>query len=108
MVYWISNKEVQNFIKEHPDDYDDMVDIEVENISQNPLIRIIFQDHPDDIEHISRYCYLSTFRESAKARWMEFSGKLREYQLNELKKALEYYERKVQQTKEEIAQYEND
>ena len=64
---WIGYEEVQDFIKEYPDEYEDMIHIQVANISDVPTIRIYFEDHPDSIEYIERYANLSTFRHAAKA-----------------------------------------
>lgn len=71
---WISNKEVQNFIKAYPEDYEDMFRLTVRYASSTPLIMISFVDHPDDIEYIERYTVLSTFRDTTKARWMEWKS----------------------------------
>ena len=102
LFYWIANKEVQDFIKEYPEDYDDRVYLQVSNISSSPSFIIKFDDHPDDIKSIERFGVLATFRDSVKARWLEWNGKVRELQIKEKEHALEYYKKKVIETEKEI------
>ena len=102
LFYWISNKEVQNFIKEYPDDYEDMFYIIVINVNPSPTIRIYFEDHPDGVKYIERYAVLSTFKDSAKARWMEWNGKVKDKQIAEKEEQLEYYKEQLERTKEEL------
>lgn len=99
---WISNKEVQNFIKAYPDDYENRFYITVLYVSSSPLIKISFDDHPDDIEYIERYTVLSTFRDTTKVRWMEWNGKVKELQISEKEEELKYYKKKVYETEKEI------
>lgn len=102
LFYWIANKEVQDFIKEYPEDYDDRVHLQVSNISSSPSFVIKFDDHPNDIESIERYAILFTFRDTTKARWMEWNGKVKELQIKEKEKELAYYKEKVISTEKEI------
>ena len=99
---WILNKEVQNFIKEYPEDYEDMFHISVSSVGMSPLIKISFDEHPDDVTSIERYTVLSTFRNTTKARWMEWNGKVKEMQVSEKEKELNYYKKKVDETEKEI------
>ncbi len=102
LFYWITNKEVQDFIKEYPEDYDDMVHLQVSNISSSPSFIIKFDTHPDDIESIERYAVLYTFRDSVKAKWLEWNGKVKELQIKEKEQELAYYKKKVSDTEKEI------
>lgn len=102
LFYWITNKEVQDFIKEYPEDYDDRVHLQVSNISSSPSFVIEFDDHPDDIESIERYAKLYTFRDTVKATWLEWNGKVKECQIKEKEKELAYYKKKVVDTEKEI------
>ena len=99
---WISNKEIQNFIKAYPEDYENMFHLTVRYASSTPLIKISFVDHPDDIEYIERYTVLSTFRDTTKAQWMTWNGKLKEMQISEKEKTLDYYKKKVDEIEKEI------
>lgn len=99
---WISNKEVQNFITAYPDDYENRFHITVLYVSSSPLIKISFDDHPDDISYIERYTVLSTFRDTTKARWMKWNGKVKELQISEKEEELKYYKKKVNETEKEI------
>ena len=102
LFYWISDKAVQNFIKEYPDDYEDMFHIIVVNVSASPTIRIYFEDHPDDVKYIERYAVLSTFKDSAKARWSEWNGKVKEMRIAEKEEELEYYKEQLEKTEKEL------
>ena len=101
---WISNKEVQDFIKAYPEDYEDMYHLSVSSISLgvSPLIKISFDEHPDDIPYIERYATLPTFRISAYAGWRDWNGKMKELQISEKEKELNYYKKKVSETEKEL------
>lgn len=107
LFYWITNKEVQDFIEEYPDDYDDRVHLHVRGISLSPSFVIEFDDHPYDVERIERYGNLATFRDTVKARWLEWNGKLKELQISEKEKELTYYKKKVIETEKEINELKN-
>ena len=102
LFYWIANKEVQNFIKEYPEDYDNRVHLQVSNISSSPLFVIKFDEHPNDVRSIERYGILYTFRDTVKAKWLEWNGKVKERQIEEKEKELAYYKEKVVKTEKEI------
>lgn len=102
LFYWIANKEVQDFIKEYPEDYEDRVHLQVSNISSSPSFVIKFDEHPDDIGSIERYAVLYTFRDIVKAKWLEWNGKVKELQIRDEEKKLAYYKEKVVETEKEI------
>lgn len=102
LFYWISDKAVQNFIKEYPDDYEDRFYIIVINVSDSPIIRIYFEDHPDEVEYVERYAILSTFKDFTKARWLEWNGKVKEIQIAEKEKEIEYFKKKLEETEKEL------
>ena len=107
LFYWISNKEVQDFIKEYPEDYDDRVHLQVKNISSLSSFIIKFDDHPNDIRSIERYGCLYTFRDVVKAKWLEWNGKIKELQINEKEKELTYHKEKITKIKKEIEELKN-
>lgn len=100
IMYWIGNEEVQRFVEEYPDNYEDMFDIQVLSVSQSPSVRITFHDHPDGVTNIVRFCNLPTFRDSANASWLKCNGKIKEMRIKELREELEYFKRKVTETEE--------
>lgn len=103
LFYWIANKEVQDFIKEYPEDYEDRVHLSIYSLSPKaPQVIINFDDHPNDVEYIQRFVVISTFRDSVKARWMEWNGKIKDMQIEEKEKELAYYKKKVIKTEKEI------
>ncbi len=99
---WIGHKEVQDFINEYPDDYEDMIHIHVTNVGDVPTIKICFERHPDEIEYINRYAILSTFRHETKARWLEWNGKVKEIQIAEKKREVEYYKEQLEKAEKEL------
>ena len=100
IMYWIGNEEVQRFIEEYPDDYEDMFDIQVLSVSTSTSVRITFHDHPDGVTNIVRYCVLPTFRDSVNASWLRWNGKVKELRIENLREELEYFKRKVAETEE--------
>lgn len=102
IFYWIENKEVQNFIQEYPDEYKDMFYIIVKDASIFPTIEICFEDHPDGVGYIERSVYLSTFRDTTKAKWLEWNGKVKEKQIAEKEEELEYFKEKLEKTEKEL------
>lgn len=99
---WISNKEVQDFIKAYPEDYEYMFHLSVSNIGISPLIKISFDEHPDNISYIERYTVLTTFTDVTKAKWKEWNGKVEELLISEKEKELNYYKNMVEKTEKEI------
>lgn len=104
---WIYDKEVQDFIKEYPNEYEDMIYINVIKAGIFPIIRIHFEDHPEGVKYIDRDTYLSSFKDSAKVRWMEWNGKLKDKQIAEKEEQLEYYRGQLERTKKELEELKN-
>jgi len=107
LFYWITNREVQDFIKEYPEDYESMIHLQISNISAAPSFVIKFDDHPNDIESIERFAHLYTFRDSVKARWLEWNGKVKELQIKEKEEELAYHKEKVDELEKEILELKN-
>ena len=107
LFYWITNSEVQDFIKEYPEDYEDRVHLQVSNIGSSPSFVIKFDEHPNDIGSIERYAVLYTFRDVVKARWLEWNGKVKELQIKEKEEELAYYKVKVGEIEKEILELKN-
>lgn len=101
---WIDDKNVQDFIKEYPDEYEDMIYLCVIHASSSPTIRIYFENHPDDVKYIERYTVLSTFKDSTKARWLKWNGRVIEMQIAEKEEELAYLKEK-QETLEKYIEY---
>lgn len=102
IFYWISNREVQDFIKEYPEDYEHMIYLRVIDVSASPTIRIYFEDHRDGVEYIERYAVLSTFRHEVKAKWLEWKGNVKERQIAEKEQEVEYFKRRLEETEKEF------
>ena len=107
LFYWISNKEVQDFIKEYPEDYEDRVHLQVGNIGSSSSFVIKFDDHPYDVGSIERYAILYTFRDIVKARWLSWNGKVKELQIKEKEEELAYHKERVGEIEKEILELKN-
>ena len=107
LFYWITNKEVQDFIKEYPEDYEDRVHLQVRNISSSPSFVIKFDDHPYDVGSIERYAILYTFRDIVKARWLSWNGKVKELQIKEKEEELAYHKEEVDKIEKELLELKN-
>lgn len=99
---WIDNKEIQEFLKEYPLDYEDMIYIRVINVSISPTIRIYFKDHPDEVEYIERSAFLPTFKDTTNARWLKWNGNMKELQIAEKEVELEYFKKRLEETEKEL------
>ena len=102
LFYWITNKEVQDFIKEYPEDYDNRVHLQVRITNTSPSFVIKFDDHPNDVTSIERRAFLHSFRDTVKAKWLEWNGEVIELQIRDKEKELAYYKKKVVETEKEI------
>ena len=105
IFYWITNTEVQDFIKEYPDDYEDRIDLCVNTVNGSSIsFSITFKDHPYayGVVKITRFGILPTFRETVKAKWMEWNGKIKEMKIEEKKEELAYHKRKVEEIEKEL------
>ena len=107
LFYWIANKEVQDFIKEYPEDYADRVHLQIQTISSTPSFIIKFDDHPNDIESIKRSAFLYTFRDIVKASWLVWNGKVKEIQIEEKEKEIAYHKQKVSELEKELLEIKN-
>ena len=60
-----------------------------------------------DVGSIERYGNLVTFRDSVKARWLEWNGKVKELQIKEKEEELAYHKVKVCEIEKEILELKN-
>ena len=102
IFYWIDEKEVQNFIETYPEDYEFMAHVHIKNISGSPLVHIDFDEHPDGIESIERYAPLYYFRETTKANWLKWNGKIKELQRLEIEKEIQFHKRRIAELESEL------
>lgn len=102
LFYWIKNKEVQDFVRKYPEDFENMIHMSIVSVDSHPQVRITFDEHPSNIDYIERYVVLETFRVSVKARWEEWNGNVKEMQIAKKTKELSYYKRKVSETENEL------
>lgn len=107
LFYWIANKDVQDFIKNYPNDYCDRVHLQIKNLSSSPYFEILFDDHPNGVGCIQRYAVLNTFRIVVKARWLEWNGEIKERQIEQKEKELAYFKEKVSEIEKEISELKN-
>ena len=102
LFYWIDCKEVQNFVEAYPEDYEFMAHVSIKNINASPLLRIVFDEHPDGIESIERYAPLYYFRETAKYKWSNWSGKIKELRRLNIEKEIQFHKRRIAELESEL------
>ena len=107
LFYWIANKEVQDFIKEYPEDFEDRISLSINTLDTSPSVTIHFDEHPNEVQYIKRYAGIPVFRESAKANWIWWGGNFREMQIKEKEKEVSYYKKKAAEIEEEITRLKN-
>jgi len=107
LFYWMANKEVQDFIREYPEDYADRVHLQVRSVCTTPSFTIVFDDHPNGVESINRTAALHTFRYIAKANWLVWNGKVKEIQIQDKEKELAYHKEKVNELEKELLELKN-
>lgn len=105
--YWIYNAELQDFIKEYPTDYEDRITITIESFSPGSAsVKIEFEDHPDGVEWITRYCCLPMFREETEKKWIVYKDKVKNMQIEQLKEELNHYRNKVNEIEKQLEELE--
>lgn len=107
IFYWISSGEVHDFIKEYPNDYEDMIHIAILFASTVPTVRIYFKGHPDGVEYIERSTVLLTFRDTVKTKWLEWNGKIKEMQIAEKEDEVKFLREMLEKSEKELEQLKN-
>ncbi len=67
-----------------------------------------FDSHPNDIISIERYCVLYTFRDTVKARWLQWNDKVKELQIEEKEEELAYHKKRVDEIEKAILELKNE
>ena len=102
LFYWIDNKEVQNFVEAYPEDYEIMAHVSIKDINVSPLVHIDFDEHPEGIESIEKYAPLYYFRETTKANWLKWNGKIKDLQRLEIKKEIQFHKKRIAELESEL------
>ena len=102
LFYWIDSEEVQKFVEAYPEDYEFMVHVYIKNINVSPLLRIVFDEHPDGIESIERYAPLCYFRETAKYKWSNWNGRIQELQRLKIEEEIQFYKKRIEELESEL------
>lgn len=106
IFYWITNREIKDYIEAFPEDFEDNIALKVDDVSGgSATVTITFNhDHPNDVDSIQRFCFLPSFREFTEEHYAEFNGSITKLKLKELQKELDYHKKKVSELEEKIAQ----
>lgn len=106
IFYWITNREIKDYIEAFPEDFEDNISLKVDNVSGgSATVTITFDhDHPYEVESIQRFCFLPSFREFTEEHYAEFNGSITELKLKEMQTKLDHYKKRVSELEEEIAQ----
>ena len=108
LFYWIINNDVRAFIEEYPNDYKDMYQLRVLSVgNSSALVKISFDEHPNGVREMDRYCILPNFRNNANAEYERFNGNLIQLRRKELEDNLKYHEERIKLIKEEIQKVEH-
>lgn len=109
IFYWINDKEVQEFIRAYPLDYEDRLRIIVMDASSDPKIRICFEDHPDEfLIYIERLTDLKNFRDLTKARWLKWNGKVNDMQkIVKLEQEIKFFRERLETAEKELDELKN-
>ena len=104
IFYWISNDEVKDYINEYPEDYEDHINVVVDSFEGSSVtVRIEFdRDHPHNVDHITRFCHLPTFRKEVELNYTKFNGSVIDLKIKELEQDLGQYEGWVEETKKKL------
>ena len=102
IFYWIDCKEVQKFVEAYPEDYEIMAHVSVRNISVSPLVRIYFDEHPDNVENIEQYAPLPYFRETVNANWLKWNGRVQELKRLEIEKEIHFHKKRIAELESEL------
>ena len=109
LFYWISVPEVKEFIEAFPEDYEECVDISVEEINEvSQSIRISFYDHPNEVESIKRNIILRTFRDAVNVNWKKWKGEWKDLLIKEKEEAIEYYKKRIDEVNKELENLKDD
>lgn len=82
-----SNKELLNFVKEHPDNWGDYIELTIVDVTSNSVrVNLIVEDY--DIKLI-RYISLPTFDIGVERNKKIYDGKLNEIRIKNLKDEIE-------------------
>lgn len=102
LFYWIDNKEVQNFVEAYPEDYEIMAHVSIKDVNVSPLVHIDFDKHPEGIESIEKYAPLYYFRETTKANWLKWNGRIQELQRLEIEKEIQFHKKRIAELESEL------
>lgn len=108
IFYWINDKEVQEFIRAYPLDYEDRLRIIVMNASSDTNIRICFEDHPDEIIYIERLTDLKSFRDLTNTRWLKWNDKVNDMQkIVKLEQEIKFFRERLETAEKELDELKN-
>lgn len=102
VVHWIDCKEVQKFVEAYPEDYEFMAHVSIKDINVSPLVHIDFDEHPEGIESIEKYAPLYYFRETTKANWLKWNGRIQELQRLEIEKEIHFHKKRIAELESEL------
>lgn len=98
------NEELFNLIKEHPDHWEDIIDIKIKSISSNSVIvnLIADEDYCDNHINLERTVVLPIFETVVKRNKMMCEGKLNEIKINSLKKEINALKNTLKEKEENL------
>ena len=85
-----ANKSIENIVKEFPDEWEDYIDLEINNISQSNIeVKIEIDEGYEYPTELKRYIYLPTFLDSVERNKKLYEGNFKDIKINNLKEDIE-------------------
>lgn len=109
LYYFINNEEVFDLLAEHPNDWDEYVTLNIENFScVNLYVKIfICDEYGDEKNTLYKNISLPGFEGQTLRLYNEYHDDAYLRAIKEKEEELEYFEKKVKETRYEIENFKN-
>ena len=102
IFYWIEEDEVKDFVKENPENYEDLIQLSVETIDDSSAtVKIKLGASGNSV--IYRRCDLQKFKAYTEYQWNRFNGRIKEFRIKQVQENLDYYKQRVAEYEELLA-----
>ena len=97
------NKELFQFMKENPDNWEDCIWFDILSIESSSItVEINIDDGTGQGICFRRLIYLPTFSETVNKNKKIYEGKLNEIQINNIKEDIEYLKKRLKEKEDEL------
>ena len=99
IFYWIEEDEVKDFVKENPENYEDLIQLSVETIDDSSAtVKIKLGASGNSV--ICRQCLCPA---DTEYQWNRFNGRIKEFRIKQVQENLDYYKQRVAEYEELLA-----